>query len=151
MKYLTKSCYRNQPYIAYLGLYLDILSHLTDRSFFLVIYGCHSSVQSVTFGVPQGSKLRPLLFNDISQCLTVSTPFTFADDLTYTIGTSLSRYQTTAQGSYDETKTRFQIARVITIILCICYNNKICLFCDVLSGYKCNIINTRICYLRYLN
>ena len=54
-----------------------------------VVNGAVSSPQQVTYGVPQGSILGPLIFllfiNDLSNCLTHSTPGLFADDTNITV------------------------------------------------------------------
>ena len=51
-------------------------NYLTNRRQYVQINGKISNTETVTYGVPQGSVLRPLLFiiytNDLSQCLTNS-------------------------------------------------------------------------------
>ena len=64
-------------------------SYLNGRSRMCVVDAAVSSPQPVTYGVPQGSILGPLLFllfiNDLPNCLTHSTPGLFADDTNITV------------------------------------------------------------------
>ena len=72
-------------------------SYLSERHALTVIDGHKSDVLPLLAGVPQGSKLGPLLYiifmNDIVADLE-STPFLYADDTTL-IATASSTYQTT--------------------------------------------------------
>ena len=81
-------------------------SYLSDRRSVTVIDGKHSTELPVNAGVPQGSRLGPLLFlvyiNDIVVNLE-SKPYIFADDCTL-IATASSTFETTNILSRDLTK-----------------------------------------------
>ena len=59
-------------------------SYLSDRRQFVTIQETESDIQQITYGVPQGSILGPLLFliyiNDIQNCVSCSDLRLFADD-----------------------------------------------------------------------
>ena len=59
-------------------------SYLTERKFFVQINEMKSDLQNISFGVPQGSILGPLLFiiyiNDLPNSLEYCKPTMFADD-----------------------------------------------------------------------
>ncbi len=61
-----------------------IRNYLHDRSQYTCVNGVKSSVNNITYGVPQGSVLGPLLFliyvNDIQRATSVAVPKMFADD-----------------------------------------------------------------------
>lgn len=62
-------------------------SYFTSRSFSVRVDQAHSSVQTVAYGVSQGSVLGPLLYllytNDVNQLLDAenTTAFSYADDI----------------------------------------------------------------------
>ena len=64
-------------------------SYLRNRSQECSVNGALSSASKLTFGVPQGSILRPLLFfkyiNDLPNCLDTSCVKIFADDTNFTV------------------------------------------------------------------
>ena len=67
------------------GLALDWLkSYLSDRKQFVLINGVNSTPKTMTFGVPQGSILGPLLFliyiNDIPEIARFAKFILYADD-----------------------------------------------------------------------
>ena len=68
-------------------------SYLSNRSQYVKLNGDISNMERISFGVPQGSVLGPLLFliyiNDIPNILKYSTPILFADD-TYLMFSSKS-------------------------------------------------------------
>ena len=68
-------------------------SYLSNRSQYVKLNGDISNMERISFGVPQGSVLGPLLFliyiNDIPNILKYSTPIIFADD-TYLMFSSKS-------------------------------------------------------------
>ena len=88
------------------SVYQLFSSYLSGRQAVTVIDGHKSDVLPLLAGVPQGSKLGPLLFiifmNDIVADLE-STPFLYADDTTL-IATASSTYQTTNILNRDLTK-----------------------------------------------
>ena len=59
-------------------------SYLSNRSQFVTINGKNSETEPMSYGVPQGSVLGPLLFliyiNDLNQSIKYSTTRHFADD-----------------------------------------------------------------------
>ena len=61
-------------------------SYLSDRTQYVNIDGCHSTLRDANLGVPQGSILGPVLFplfiNDLSKILEHSTADIYADDTT---------------------------------------------------------------------
>ena len=66
-----------------------IKSYLSDRSQFVVYKGIPSDLLPLKLGVPQGSKLGPLLFiiyiNDINICSNVLHTILYADDSTFSV------------------------------------------------------------------
>ena len=64
-------------------------SYLEDRSKKCYINDHQSNASPVTWGVPQGSILGPLLFllyiNDLPNCLSVASPRMFADDTSISV------------------------------------------------------------------
>jgi Reverse transcriptase (RNA-dependent DNA polymerase) len=79
--------YDKLSYYGIRGIALDLFkSYLTDRCQFVHSSGSSSDMQNITYGVPQGSILGPLLFilyiNDIAHCSMILQPFLFADDTT---------------------------------------------------------------------
>ena len=61
-------------------------SYLSDRTQYVNIDGCHSTLRDANLGVPQGSILGPVLFplfiKDLSKILEHSTADIYADDTT---------------------------------------------------------------------
>lgn len=61
-------------------------SYLFNRRQFVCFNGTKSDVKEITFGVPQGSVLGPILFlvymNDLPNCLSYTKAILFADDTT---------------------------------------------------------------------
>ena len=73
-------------------------SYLQDRNQFVSILGHDSNKRTLTYGVPQGSVLGPLLFllfiNDLHQAIRSSTVFHFADDTNFLlIGDNIKKLQ----------------------------------------------------------
>ena len=59
-------------------------SYLSDRTQYVNINGCHSTLRGANLGVPQGSILGPVLFliyiNDLPETLEHSATDIYADD-----------------------------------------------------------------------
>jgi hypothetical protein len=83
-------------------------SYLSDRKQVVVVDGVKSNVEEVKAGIPQGSRLGPLLFilyiNDITEGLE-SEVLIFADDTTL-IATGINPEQTAAQLNRDLTRIK---------------------------------------------
>jgi hypothetical protein len=66
-----------------------VKSYLSDRTQYVSVQNCASSLANITCGVPQGSILGPLLFilliNDLPKCLKDSIAVIYADDTTLLI------------------------------------------------------------------
>ena len=67
-------------------------SYLNDRYQYCSLNGCRSTAKRVTWGIPQGSCLGPLLFiiylNDFESCLQFSKANLYADETETTISSS---------------------------------------------------------------
>ena len=65
-------------------VYKWIKSYLENREQFVSVNGKNSTKKQITYGVPQGSILGPLLFsiyiNDMVNACNLSKPYLFADD-----------------------------------------------------------------------
>ena len=84
-------------------------SYLSERKQFTRINDCNSNIMNITYGVPQGSILGPLLFtlyiNDISQAMTNCKTNLFADDTAmvfthHDVNTLISNCQTSLEHVY---------------------------------------------------
>lgn len=86
-----------------------IKSYLTNRKQFVQYKDAHSTTQTITSGIPQGSILGPLLFilyiNDLSDALDLSV-LSFADDTTLYL--SHSNIQTLYHSSNNELSKLFK-------------------------------------------
>ena len=83
-----------------------LASFLSNRSFFVSLYGFKSSVRPIQGGVPQGSPLSPTLFslyiNDLPSFTNTST-YLYADDLALTVKRrGIQAAITTLQAAVDE-------------------------------------------------
>lgn len=74
-------------------------SYLSNRQQFVSINGFNSKTQGMTYGVPHGSVLEPLLFliyiNHLNKCTKFSTIHHFADDSSFVFGKPLKKYSKT--------------------------------------------------------
>ena len=84
-------------------------SYLSERKQFTRINECNSNIMNITYGVPQGSILGPLLFtlyiNDIGQAMTNCKTNLFADDTAmvfthHDVNTLISNCQTSLEHVY---------------------------------------------------
>lgn len=90
------------------GKLSDWLSdYLEDRTFRVKVNNVYSGEHGVQHGVPQGSKLGPLLFilytNEMLKCFKESVPFAYADDTAIVVcRTSLEEAARVMQAEFDE-------------------------------------------------
>ena len=81
-------------------------SYLTNRGQKCYVNGHLSNIQSISYGVPQGSIIGPLLFllyiNDLPNCLSEGSPRMFADD------TNISQHAETTQNLEAVMNTELQ-------------------------------------------
>ena len=79
------------------GPLLDwVKSYLKDRQQFTIVNGVKSGMLPVSFGIPEGSVLGPVLFtlftNDLPNSVKTGSAYTFSDDATiYCTGPSCSK------------------------------------------------------------
>lgn len=84
-----------------------IADYLAERTFRVRVKDCCSRAYRVQYGVPQGSKLGPLLFilytNELLKCFKKSFPFAYADDTAIVVcHQSLEEAARMMQAEFDE-------------------------------------------------